>query len=265
MIQFDFSWKKSRRFVQNIFAMVGIGTTLWLGYSLVISWMNSPADIVVPVVDSMAATASDLNEIKVIMYFIAVSLTLILGSIQFYFNRKHQKNTYSINMLNNTLSLVHQSTTGEVNSIYKELKTDLYKLGKDGFLWSTDKTIKDVVDVTATKDEKTKDDLELKVDVEFRVKANTYSLLNFYDAMATSMEDKLIEPGMIFNHYSLMVIDMYRWSKPLIDEQSANDDFSPWQPFVLMAKVYIQHQDMLQDDLNNHKNSIFMKQVIRVN
>lgn len=209
-------------------------------------------------------TIADLDEIKVLLYVIAVALTLILGSIQFYFNRRHQKNTYSINMLNNTLDLVHQSTTGEVKNIYVELKEDLNKLGKDGYLWNTEKTARDVLDMEVQDADKTKNGDELKRDVLYRVKANTYNLLNFYDAMASSIEHEQIEPGMIFNHYSLMIIDMYRWSKPLIDEQSANDDFCPWQPFVQMAKVYIQHQDMLKDELNNHKNSIFMKQVTKV-
>jgi hypothetical protein len=215
-------------------------------------------------VKTVEITVADLNEIKIILYIIAVSTTLILGTMQFYYNRKHQKNTYSMNMLNNTLSTVKQSSIGEIKNIYTELKLDLHKLDKDGYLWDEKKSIKDILEMTITQDEKVKNREEYKKDIVYRIKANTYHLLNFYDCMAGSIQSELIEPAMIFNHYSLMVIDLYRWAKPLIDEENAKDDFSPWQPFQQMAKIYISHQDILKNELEDKKNSIFMKKVIKV-
>jgi len=209
-------------------------------------------------------TSGDLGEIKIILYVIAVVTTLILGSIQVYFNRRHQKNTYVINKLNNTLSAVQESSIGELKNIYRELKTDLYILGAEGYLWDNKKTINNVLDLKISDEDKVDSTQEYKKDIIYRVKGNTYDLLNYYDSLAGSIEDDLIEPGMIFNNYSLMVIDMYRWAKPLIDEQNAKDEFSPWQQFQQMAKAYMSHQDMLKDQLDDHKNNIFVVDVVKV-
>lgn len=205
-------------------------------------------------------TASGLDELKLMIYISVAFITIVLGGIQFYFNRRHQKNTYTINMLNNTLHAVRQTTLGEVKVMHNELKSDLYKLGYEGALWDPDKTIQTILDLSFGDTDMVGD--ERKNDIVYRIKSNTYSLLNFYDCLATSIENELIEPAMIFNHYSLMVIDFYRWSKPLIDKEQG--DFMPWQPFVFMAKAYIAHQDELKDELDNHKNSIFMKQIVKV-
>lgn len=218
-------------------------------------------------------TTSEFNDFKITIYIIIGVITILFTAMNYFNNkrqfkevqdnnRKHQKNTYSINMLNNTLSTVKQSTAGEVRNIYTELKEALFDLGCDGYLWDEKKSIKDILELNI-KDTDGKVDIK-KEKLVFKIRNSTHNLLNFYDCIATSIESELVEPAMIFNHYSLMVIDMYRWAKPIIDEENAKDDFTPWYPFQQMAKAYIQNQNILKDELHNHKNSIYTKQVVKV-
>ena len=204
----------------------------------------------------------NLDDIRIAIYVVGVLLAFAIGLIQLFLNRKHHKNTYDMNVLNNTLSITRQVIMGDIKKTYDEIKIDLNKINCTDWLWDDKKSIKDVLELNINPEDKIGD--EFKKDIIYRIKLNTYTLLNFYDCMATSIENELIDSSMIFNHFSLMVIDIYRWSKPLIDEQNSNDAICPWLPFTSMAKAYIQNQDLLRDELSNHRNNIFMKKVKKI-
>ncbi len=207
-----------------------------------------------------AVEVASFDELRVVILLAAILISGILGTIQYFLNRKHQKNTYIINRHNNTQSILRQSTVGEIRNVYNELKTDLRNIGMEDALWDESKTMADVLAIKTEGAPKIgKESLD---SVIFRIKNNTYNLLNFYDCIGTSIRADLLDSEMIFNHYSLMIMDAYRWAKPLMDEQKGA--FRPWKPFEQMAKAYIKHQDLLKAELDSQRDGMFMKEVVKI-